>query len=63
MIYECAKCNKLWDEKEGVMVLVEIQSFISMKPFYIFKCKNCMPEKLRKEFNIFKSKRRYFFKT
>ena len=56
MIYECAYCNKLYDEKDGVMNIEEIQSFIGGKPIYIFRCKNCMSEKLKKNFEKFKKK-------
>jgi len=56
MIYGCAYCNKLYDEKEGIMCLAEIRTFMGVKPFYVFKCKNCMSEKGRKEFEKFTEK-------
>ena len=57
MLYECAFCNKIYDEMEGVMRLEELPSFIGTKPIYVFKCKNCMNKKSREEFERFKTKK------
>jgi len=56
MLYECAYCNKIYDEKDGVMNIAEIQTFIGTRPIYVFKCRNCMSEKLKKNFDEFKKK-------
>lgn len=47
MIYECAYCNKLYDEEEGIMCLAETPAFLGTKSIYVFKCKNCMSPKAR----------------
>ncbi|MFH1939372.1 MAG: hypothetical protein ABIK21_04400 [bacterium] len=56
MIYECAYCRKLYDEKDGIMCLAEFPSVVGMKAIYVFKCKNCMSEKGREKFDKFKEK-------
>jgi len=57
MIYECAFCEKLYDEDDGMMVLEDEPSFIILKHIYVFKCKNCMEEDVRKKFEKFKKKK------
>ena len=52
MIYECAYCHKLYKEEDGVMNIEKIQSLIGTKPIYVFRCKNCMSEKLKKNHDI-----------
>jgi len=56
MIYECAKCNKLYNEEEGIMFIAELPSFMGTKPIYVFKCRNCMTEKGGKKFDEFKKR-------
>lgn len=63
MIYECAKCHKLYDENDGIMYLVEVPSVIMLNVFYLFKCKNCMSEKGREEFKKFKKRGKKSYKS
>ena len=53
MIWECAYCHKFYNEEDGVMNIEHIQSFIGTKPIYVFRCKDCMPEKLKENFEKF----------
>ncbi len=57
MIYECAYCRKLYDEEDGIMYLEEIMGFIGTTPIYVFKCRNCMSEKLKENIEKFKKKK------
>ena len=57
MMYECAFCNKLYHEEDGVMVLDQLRSlFVIDNQIYIFKCKNCMSNKTRKKFEELKKR-------
>jgi len=56
MIYECAYCHKLYKEEDGIMNIEKIQSLIGTKPIYVFRCKNCMSEKLKKNLKKFLGK-------
>jgi len=53
MIYQCYKCNKLFNENEGAMVLEEQLTGVGPviiehhAKFLVFKCKNCIGKKGR----------------
>jgi len=48
MIYQCHKCNKLYDEIEGYMANSSIIGFGIIGSSMVFICKNCMSEKGKK---------------
>ena len=56
MIIKCAYCEKFYKEEDGVMDVGHVQTFIFTNPVYVFTCKNCMSDKLKKNFEEFKKK-------
>ena len=56
MIYECVECGKLVDEKDGIMKLGKGDAMLGVIDMYVFKCKNCMSEKGRENFEKLKIK-------
>jgi DNA-directed RNA polymerase subunit RPC12/RpoP len=57
MIYECAGCGKLFEENQGVMILIDTTSFLAIDKAYRFRCRSCMSDRGKKEFDSFRKKK------